>query len=95
MSAKTDLFKNISFWIFWPILKELHSQKRNILGKNPLPISLFTYYYLKIKFVPFLKSQPATIPCKRVSQQDKFLKVSPVWEWNCMISHNLQVPAEV
>jgi len=46
------------------------------LGKNPLPISPFTYYYLKIKFVPFLKSQPATIPCKRVSEQDEFLKVS-------------------
>ena len=75
---------------------ELHSQKRNILGKNPLPISLFTYYYLKIKFVPFLKSQPATIPCKMVSQQDEFLKVSqkgdiagtvffyPVWECYCV-----------
>ena len=40
-------------------------QKGNILGKNPLPILLFTYYSLKIKFVPFLESQPATIPCKR------------------------------
>ena len=26
-----------------------------MLGKNPLPISLFTYYSLKIKFVPFQK----------------------------------------
>ena len=26
--------------------------------------------------MPFLKSQPATIPCKRDSQQDEFLKVS-------------------
>ena len=33
------------------------------MGKNPLPI-LFTYYSLKIKFVPFLKSWLATIPCK-------------------------------
>ena len=32
------------------------TKKGNILGKNPLPISLFTYYSLKIKFVPFLKS---------------------------------------
>ena len=41
-------------------------KKGNILGKNPLPISLFSTYYsvLKIKFVPFPKSQPATIPCK-------------------------------
>ena len=35
------------------------------MGKNPLPISLFTCYSLKVKLVPFLKSQPATIPCKR------------------------------
>ena len=26
--------------------------------------------------MPFVKSQPATIPCKRVSQEDEFLKVS-------------------
>ena len=32
------------------------TKKGNILGKNPQPISLFTYYSLKIKFVPFLKS---------------------------------------
>ena len=33
-------------------------KKGNILGKNPLPISLFSTYYavLKIKFVPFPKS---------------------------------------
>ena len=30
-------------------------EKGDILGKNPLPISLFTYYSQKIKFVPFLK----------------------------------------
>ena len=35
------------------------------MGKNPLPITLFTYYSLNIKFVPFLKSKPATIPCNR------------------------------
>ena len=40
------------------------TKNRNILGKNPLPVSLFTYYSLKIKFAPFLKSWPATIPCK-------------------------------
>ena len=28
----------------------------NIFGKNPRPISLLTYYSLKIKFAPFLKS---------------------------------------
>ena len=54
--AKIDLSSDTSFWIFWLILTELHSQKGNILRKNPLPISLFTYYSLKIKFVPFLKS---------------------------------------
>ena len=41
------------------------------MGKNPLPISPFTYISLKIKFVPFLKSSPATIPCKR-----KMIKVA-------------------
>ena len=40
------------------------NKKGNILRKNPRPISLLTYYSLKIKFVPFLKSYPATIPCK-------------------------------
>ena len=35
------------------------------MGNNPLPITLFTYYSLNIKFVPFLKSKPATIPRKR------------------------------
>ena len=33
-------------------------------GENPLLILPFTYYSLKIKFVPFLKSWPVTIPCK-------------------------------
>ena len=32
------------------------TKKGKILGKNLLPISLFAYYPLKIKFVPFLKS---------------------------------------
>ena len=41
------------------------NKKGNILGKNLLPVSLFTYYSLKIKFSPFLKCQPATIPCKQ------------------------------
>ena len=41
------------------------TKKGNIVGKNPLPVSLFTYYSLKIKFSPFLKCQPATIPCKQ------------------------------
>ena len=31
-------------------------KKGNILGRNPLPILLFTYDSLKIKFVPLLKS---------------------------------------
>ena len=46
-------------------LTETYTHKKgNILRKNPLPVSLFTYYSLKIIFVPFLKSWPATIPCK-------------------------------
>ena len=32
------------------------AKKGNILGKNPFPISLFAYYYLKIEFFPFLKN---------------------------------------
>ena len=39
--------------------------KGNILGKNPKPISLFTYYSLKSKFAPLLKIQRATISSKR------------------------------
>ena len=35
------------------------------MGKNSLLISLFSYYYLQIKFVSFLRVWPATIPCKR------------------------------
>ena len=35
------------------------------MEENPLPISLFTFYSLKARFVPFLKGWPATIPCKR------------------------------
>ena len=30
-----------------------------------MPNSLFTYYFLKTKFVPFLKSWPATVSCKK------------------------------
>ena len=41
------------------------TKKGYIVGKNPPPVSLFTYYSLKIKFSPFLKCQPATIPCKQ------------------------------
>ena len=41
------------------------TKKGNIVGKNPPPVSLFTYYSLKINFSPFLKCQPATIPCKQ------------------------------
>ena len=37
----------------------------NILRRNLLPILLFTYDALNIKFVPFLKSWPATIPSKK------------------------------
>ena len=32
------------------------TKKGKILGKIPLTISLFTYYSLKTKFVPYLKS---------------------------------------
>ena len=39
--------------------------KGNILGKNPLPISLLTFDSLKSKFTPLLKIQPATISSKR------------------------------
>ena len=42
-----------------------HKKPSNILGKNSLLISLFSYYYLQIKFVSFLRVWPATIPCKR------------------------------
>ena len=35
------------------------------MRKNPLPMSLFTCYALKIKFVPFLRSWHATIPWKK------------------------------
>ena len=59
MSAKIDQFQR------YLVLDILTHKKGNILGKNPLPVTLFTYYSLKIKFVPFLKSKPATIPCKR------------------------------
>ena len=41
------------------------TKKGKILGNNPLPTSLFTYYSLKSEFVPLLKSYPATIPCKK------------------------------
>ena len=40
-------------------------KKGNTLRKNPMPISMFTFYSLKTKFVPFLKRGPATIPCKK------------------------------
>ena len=40
-------------------------KKGNILGRNPLPILLFTYDSLNIKFGPFLKSWLATIPSKK------------------------------
>ena len=66
---------NLSTDTSFSILTELHSQKSNILEKNPLLISLFTYYSLKIKFVTFLISEPATIPCKRktIKWTTKFL----------------------
>ena len=43
------------------------------MGKDLPPISLFTYYSLKINFVPFLKSWPATIPCKTIKWATKLL----------------------
>ena len=54
--SKDGSFSNTSFSVFRPILTELHPQKSNIWGKNSSPISLFTYFYLKIIFVPFLKN---------------------------------------
>ena len=38
-----------------------HKKPINILGKNPL---LLTYFFLQIYFVPYLESQPATVPPK-------------------------------
>ena len=65
-STKIDLSSDTSFWdiLTNPNIVTL-TKKGKILGKIPLPISLFTYYSLKVKFVPFLKSEPATIPRKR------------------------------
>ena len=48
------------------ILIELQTKKTsNILGKNPLPILLFTYYALQIKFLSLLEKKPAKISCER------------------------------
>ena len=65
------LRKEMGYWTYAPVIwhrylvsdiltspveqSYIHTHKRNILRKNPLPISLFTYYYLQIKFVPLLK----------------------------------------
>ena len=50
--------------------------KKVTLRKRPLPMSLFTSYSLKIKFVPFLKIWPATIPCKKDDKVDKKVLVT-------------------
>ena len=42
MLAKIDLSTDTSFW---QVVTELHWKKSNILGKNPLPISLFNYSF--------------------------------------------------
>ena len=63
--AKTDLFSNALDILTNPDIVTL-KKKGNILGRNPLPILLFTYDSLKIKFaIPFLKSWQATIPSKK------------------------------
>ena len=54
----------------------LAHKKGNILRKKPLPMSLFTSYSLKIKFVPFLKIWPATIPCKKDDKVGKKVLVT-------------------
>ena len=52
-----DLSSDTSFWdIITNPDRVTLTKKGKMLGKFPLPISLFTYYSLKIKFVPFLKS---------------------------------------
>ena len=56
MSAKIDLSTDTSLChIPTNPNTELLSEKSNILEKNPLLISLFTYYSLKSKSFPFLK----------------------------------------
>ena len=68
--VSNNVSKDRSFqrYLVLDILTNPHSfytrKEGNILEKNPLPTSLFTFYSLKIKFVPFLKGWPATIPCK-------------------------------
>ena len=66
-----NFFKKRSFqqYLFLDILtnsvRVTLTKRGIILGKNRLPILLFTYYSLKIKFAPFLKRRPTTVPCKR------------------------------
>ena len=45
------------------------------MRKNTLPVSLFTYYSLRTTFVPFLKSRPATILCKKDDKVGKKLLI--------------------
>ena len=52
-------------YLVFEILLSYTQKPSNILGKNPLLISLFFYDYLQIKFVSFLKVWPATIPFRR------------------------------
>ena len=55
-STKINLSSDTSFWIFWPILTELHSQKKvTFCGKIHYQFRCL-HPTLKIKFFPFLKS---------------------------------------
>ena len=44
---------------FHPCLADFFCSVNGVLGKNPLPISLFSYCYFQIKFPPFLERHPA------------------------------------
>ena len=54
-----DLRTDTSLQEFELILLKLHTKNQKNLGKNPLPISLFSYCYFQIKFPPFLERHPA------------------------------------
>ena len=56
VSNNVSLSSDTSFWDILTNPDSYTHKKGKILGKIPLPISLFTYYSLKINFVPFLKS---------------------------------------
>ena len=65
VSNKVSKDRSFQRYLVLDILTNRDRVRVTFWEKNPLPISPFTYISLKIKFVPFLKSSPATIPCKR------------------------------